>query len=152
MTWENIVLIITSLWLLLLTSLFLWFFFRLNRLIKETKEKSFINFINKLIKSEEKNEKNIKRIFKDIERMEDEAKIYVQKVGLVRFNPFSETGGDHSFSLALLNAKDDGIVLTGLHSRERTRLYLKPLKKGRSEYELSTEEKKAIEKAKQFGS
>lgn len=71
----------------------------------------------------------------------------VQKIGLVRFNPFNETGGDHSFSLALLDGNGNGFVMTGLHTRERTRLYIKPIRNLKSEYELSQEEQKAIKEA-----
>ena len=49
--------------------------------------------------------------------------------------------------MAMLNGKDTGVVITGLHTRERTRLYVKPISRGKSEYELSLEEKKAIAKA-----
>src|SRR3989344_5821662 len=72
----------------------------------------------------------------------------VQRVGLVRFNPFSETGGDQSFALALLNGKDNGVVLLSLHGREGTRVYVKPVKDGESTYELSKEERQAIEEAR----
>jgi len=72
---------------------------------------------------------------------------HFQKLGLIRFNPFNETGGNNSFSLVLLDGKNNGWVMTGLHTRERTRLYVKPIKNLKSEYELSDEEKKALEKA-----
>jgi hypothetical protein len=68
-------------------------------------------------------------------------------VGIVRFNPFSEVGGDQSFSIALLNENDDGVVITSLYTRQENRVYGKPIKNSQSEYSLSEEEKKAIEKA-----
>ena len=71
----------------------------------------------------------------------------MQKYGFVRFNPFGDMGGDHSFCLALLNGKHTGFVLTGLHTRERTRVYVKHIKRGKSEYDLSKEERKALEQA-----
>ena len=67
---------------------------------------------------------------------------------MVRFNPFSEMGGDHSFSVALLDGHDTGIIITGLHTRERTRVYIKPVNKGKSEYDLSKEELKALTSTK----
>jgi len=69
-------------------------------------------------------------------------------VGIIRFNPFSEVGGDQSFSLALLNESNDGVVITSLYTRQENRVYGKPIKNGQSEYTLSEEEKQAIEKAK----
>lgn len=68
----------------------------------------------------------------------------VQHVGLVRYNPFGDTGGDQSFSLALLNAAGDGVVLSSLFARERTRVYAKPVTDRRSTYHLSDEEEQAI--------
>jgi hypothetical protein len=68
-------------------------------------------------------------------------------VGLIRFNPFNEIGGDHSFSLAILDGGDNGIIITGLHTRDRTRIYAKQVNKGKSDLELSTEEQKALLKA-----
>jgi hypothetical protein len=70
---------------------------------------------------------------------------FFQRMGFVRFNPFAETGGDQSFSVSLLDAKGTGIVFTGLHTREKTRVYAKPIVNGVSKSTLSKEEQKAIE-------
>ena len=75
----------------------------------------------------------------------------IQKIGLVRFNPFSEIGGDQSFSIALLDGNDDGLVITSFYTREGNRVYGKPIKQGNSQYALSKEENKAIEIAKKYG-
>lgn len=101
----------------------------------------------KIISQEEKNKSSIEGLIKEIHRIQEEGKFHVQKIGLVRFNPFRETGGDHSFSMALLDGRKTGILITGLHTRERTRLYMKAIKNGKSEFDLSAEEKKALEKA-----
>jgi hypothetical protein len=72
----------------------------------------------------------------------------VHKVGIIRFNPFKDIGGDQSFALALLDGKDSGIVISSLHTREGTRIYSKPISKGISEkYTLTEEEKQAIKEA-----
>ena len=70
-------------------------------------------------------------------------------VGVHRFNAFSDTGSDLSFSIAIVNEEEDGVVLTGLYSREQTYLYAKPIVNGQSAYMLSQEEKKAISLALQ---
>jgi hypothetical protein len=70
-----------------------------------------------------------------------------QRIGLVRFNPFEETGGNQSFALALLDAKGDGFVLSSLHARAGTRVYAKTLTAGRSEAALSEEETEAVQQA-----
>jgi hypothetical protein len=93
-------------------------------------------------------EKKFEKISQELENLKKEGRFAVQKVGIVRFNPFSEVGGDQSFSIALLNGNDDGVVITSLYSREDNRVYGKPIKGGGSEYLLSDEEKEAIERAK----
>ena len=93
------------------------------------------------------NTKDIKALNEKLDVLEDDSKTHIQKVGLVRFNPFKELGGDHSFSLAILDAHDSGIIITSLHTRDRTRVYLKDIKKGKSEFELSDEERKALASA-----
>ena len=70
-----------------------------------------------------------------------------QRVGLVRYNPFEETGGNQSFALALLDAGGDGWVLSSLHARSGTRVYAKAISGGRSEAALSEEETAAIRQA-----
>ncbi len=71
----------------------------------------------------------------------------IQKVGLVRYSAFKDTGSDLSFTLALLNEKNTGIVLNGIYSREMSNIYAKPIENGISTYTLSEEEKQAIKKA-----
>jgi hypothetical protein len=69
------------------------------------------------------------------------------KVGVHRFNAFSDSGSDLSFSVAFINEEQDGVVITGIHGREQTFLYAKPIDKGQSAYLLSPEEKTAISQA-----
>ena len=69
------------------------------------------------------------------------------RVGLVRYNPFEETGGNQSFALALLDSNDDGWVLSSLHARSGTRVYAKVIAAGRAETALSEEEAAALRQA-----
>jgi hypothetical protein len=73
------------------------------------------------------------------------------KVGVHRFNAFSDSGSDLSFSVAFINEEQDGLVITGIHGREQTFLYAKPIDKGQSAYMLTPEEKTAISLALQKG-
>jgi len=73
----------------------------------------------------------------------------IQKVGFLRYNPFSEMGGNLCFALALLDGEDNGIVLNGIHGRTGSFLYAKPIQLGVSIYVLSDEEKEAISLAKE---
>jgi hypothetical protein len=71
----------------------------------------------------------------------------IQKVGVIRYNPFADTGGDQSFAIAMLDSLGNGVVLSSLHSRTDTRVFAKPVQGGRSRYQLSDEEQDAIKKA-----
>ncbi len=80
--------------------------------------------------------------------IEKDGLLHLQKVGLVRFNPFSDAGGDQSFTLSILNDQNDGVIVSSLHGRDQTRIYAKPVKAGEgTKYELSKEEKEAIMRA-----
>lgn len=74
----------------------------------------------------------------------------IHRVGVIRFNPFGDIGGDQSFSVALLDGKNNGVVVSSLHTKEGTRVYAKPVVKGESEkYPFTEEEKKVIKIAAQ---
>ncbi len=83
----------------------------------------------------------------EIKKLQERSRSFVQKVGIVRFNPFSDVGGDQSFSIALLDENNDGVVITSLYSRNDNRVYAKPIKNSQSAYLLSEEEKQALNKA-----
>ena len=68
----------------------------------------------------------------------------VQRIGIVRFNPFNDTGGDQSFAIALLNGSGDGLVISSLFSRTGNRIFAKSILQGRSKYPLTAEEEQAI--------
>jgi hypothetical protein len=71
----------------------------------------------------------------------------VQKVGLVRFNPFGDSGGNLSFSLALLDAYNTGVIITSMYGREQNRIYTKRIVNGNSESQLNKEELGAVASA-----
>lgn len=72
----------------------------------------------------------------------------IQGVAVERFDPFQNAGGQQSFSAAFLNEHGDGIIVSGIHSRDQVRVYAKPMKDFKSEHELSDEETKAVSQAK----
>ena len=83
------------------------------------------------------------------DKIQKEGLLHIQKIGLVRFNPFKDTGGDQSFILSLVDGNDTGVIISGLYARSGTRWYAKKVVKGKSvEHELSDEEKKALSQAK----
>jgi hypothetical protein len=83
-----------------------------------------------------------------IKELENKSINFFQKFGMVRFNPFNEIGGDQSFSIAMLDNKNTGFVLTSIFIKESARIFAKPIEKGASQYQLSEDEKQAIEQAK----
>ena len=97
--------------------------------------------IDSLLESNTKNEKDIQKIFANM-------KFTFQKIGLVKYDAFNEMGGKLSFSLALLNEKNDGFVMNAVHSREGCYTYVKEIIAGNSIIVLSPEEKEALEMAK----
>ena len=99
------------------------------------------------IKRLKKAEKDIEDLFKSSKVLKKIASQSIQKVSVVRFNPFKETGGNQSFVIALLDAKDNGLILSSLFTREGTRVYTKPIESGQSKYPLSKEEIEALKKA-----
>ena len=119
-----------------------------NKLTKGVEVTDLKKILEKVLERGDRNEKDISDLFKKINALEESGKLHIQKVGLVRFNPFKELGGDHSFSLAVLNSEDSGFIITSLHTRDRTRVYMKEVLNGKSDTDLSTEEKKALVKAK----
>jgi hypothetical protein len=71
----------------------------------------------------------------------------LQRTGLVRYDAFESVGGQQSFSIALLDAQGDGVILSGVHSRTDVRIYAKAIREGRVTHELSEEEKRALKES-----
>ena len=104
--------------------------------------------LEKLISSQmkkiEEQEADIQKIKKEIFGLDKISKLSFQKIGLVRFNPFKEVGGDQSFSIAMLDFNNNGFVITSIYSRDGNRVYAKAVNNGKSQYPLSNEEKETI--------
>ena len=99
-----------------------------------------LNQIDSLVDANATNEKNIKKVVNNM-------KFTFQKVGLVKYDAFNEMGGKLSFSLALLNASNDGFVLNAVHSREGCYTYIKEIIDGNSIIVLAEEEQEALNMA-----
>ena len=96
--------------------------------------------VDELIENNAANERNIDTIFKRL-------KFDFQKYGLVKYDAFQEMGGKLSFTLALLNEKNDGFVLNAVHSRDGCYTYVKEIIDGHSIIALAEEEEQALEQA-----
>lgn len=134
-------------------SFFLWrMISHYQRLTSGVQKKKLDDVLEKILKDITFDEKRLNQLSQEIEKLQRDGSLHIQKVGLVRFNPFSDTGGDQSFVLSLLDDQDNGFVLSTLHSRDKTRIYAKPVSQGKARgYNLSKEESQAIEKAKKGG-
>ncbi len=84
-----------------------------------------------------------------VRKLERTSRGHIQYIGFLRFNPFRETGGDQSFALALADAHGNGVVVSSLHSRDVTRVYAKPLAAWETSYQLTDEERRVIEQARE---
>lgn len=117
---------------------------KIKALFRGTKIADLEGVIFEQIKRLRQTEKNLSAVGNFCRQLEAMTLKSIQKVGVVRFNPFKDIGGDQSFSLAFLDAQNDGFVLSSLYSREGARIFTKPIVAGESKYPLTEEEKKAI--------
>ena len=97
-----------------------------------------------ITKVEEVNRKN-EEILNYCTRLDKEISLCINKIGMVRYSAFKDTGSDLSFALALLNDNNDGVLLNGIYSREMSNIYAKQIIQGKANVKISDEEKQALE-------
>ncbi|HSW47859.1 MAG TPA: DUF4446 family protein [Candidatus Saccharimonadales bacterium] len=144
-----LVLLVVVVWLSVIT-------FYLRRMIRNyslltegMRKKTLEDILTNMVKEQKISKKDIAFLSQRCDNIEREGLSYIQKIGLLRFNPFKDTGGDQSFILSLINAEDTGVVITALYSRSGTRWYAKRVNNGKGvEHELSEDEKKSLKMAK----
>lgn len=137
------------LWLLLITILFWQLSSHYNNLTKGISNKTLKTVLEEVLKNVHTSQKDIDMLKERCDTIEKDGVFHIQKIGLLRFNPFKDTGGDQSFILALLDKNDTGVVISSLYARSGTRWYAKNVVVGKgTEHKLSDEEKKAIKDAK----
>ena len=142
-------------------SMLILFILYIINIIKLSKmKKNYKEFMQKLgngTSIEEILDKHIEKINKTITKNEElekfcinldaEMKNCIQKIGIYRYNAYQDTGSDLSFTLALLEEKNDGVVLNGIYSRDMSNIYAKPVENGKSSYKITEEESEAIKRA-----
>jgi len=142
---EIIVSVVFFVWTGVLTILFLKFYLYYRRLSKDGKKESLVEILDGVKKWENAYGKDIEELIKKTQKLEYYSQFYIQKVGLVRFNPFNDTGGDQSFILSLVDSENTGVVISSLHTRGGARWYAKRVDRGKGiDHQLSSEEVKAI--------
>ena len=118
-----------------------------NRFMNLEGEKNIEELLDIIIdRTELINSKN-KDIEKRISSIEDSLLNCIQKVGVIRYNAFDNMGSDLSYSIALLDNKNNGIIISGIYSRDSSSTYAKPIVNGKSKYALSDEEVQALDEA-----
>jgi Protein of unknown function (DUF4446) len=127
---------------------------KLNRLIRhydqifaETGHGTFEAAMNRYVGRLDEVDQHVASLAQLCDAVENGLRGTVQRIGIVRFNPFSDTGSDQSFAVALLDANGTGLVMSSLFNRTTTRLFAKSVVEGRSTYVLTNEEREAIEQA-----
>lgn len=110
------------------------------RLMRGASGKNIEGLINSKLQEIEEANKSCEDSKKYIEQLEEKIKGCTQKIAIARYKAFEDVGSDLSFSIAILDGNNDGIVLTGIYSRQGSTTYAKPIDKGISRYDLSEEE------------
>lgn len=147
----NLNLILTAVNLIALAAMFVYvknLADHYHSLTKNTSQKDLVQILNEVVKNQDKIAQKSEELQDIIASIQKSNQKHFQKVGFIRFNPFSDTGGNQSFCLCLLDENNSGLVISSLHSRENTRIYAKLIKEGSSpEQSLSKEEQEVLKVA-----
>lgn len=117
---------------------------RISTLSAGSKTQSLEGIINSNNKSLKEQAVILQKYGNKIQEIEKDARENIQNIGVIRFNPFKETGGSQSFAIALTDKDQNGVVISSLYARERMSVFAKPIRQGTSEYTLTEEEQAAI--------
>jgi len=120
---------------------------RLKKIFAGTKAHSLEDMIVLVGKKINKIEEFQNNIDKHLETIDTRLNKSIRGVETMRFNPFIDAGSNQSFAIALMNDEGNGVVLSSLYARDRMSVFAKPIIKGKSEFELSSEEKEVLSKA-----
>ena len=143
--------IVLVIWVIVLTVFLLRMIGHYNRLTKGISVHGLKEILEEILRTQNGLVAEKERLNKEFQRLDKDGTLHIQKIGLERFNPFSDTGGSQSFTLAILDGHDSGLVMTSLYARTGNRWYVKEVRLGKGkEYDLSKEELNAIHKAQKF--
>lgn len=128
---------------------------KINKINKNTKEfmrklgngKDISEDLNKYMDRIVELEMGLSETNTHCKQLDKQIKGCVQKIGIVRYSAYKDTGSDLSFAVALLDEKDNGVVFNGIYSREMSNIYAKPIVSGKSKYTMTEEESQAVQKA-----
>jgi hypothetical protein len=120
---------------------------KIDLLLEKGKIKDLRDVLFGQIEKTKEQESQLKEVFDRIKNLENISEKTFQKIGIVRFNPFNDIGGNQSFVIALLDNQNNGFVISSLFIKEGNRVYAKSVVNGKSDYLLSNEEQEAITRA-----
>lgn len=142
------IIIVLVVWNTVLTVFVIRMISHYNRLTAGVTTHTLRDSLEKILDAYVKNKKDIETLSQALTHLDQEGTRHLQRIGIVRFNPFSDTGGSQSFTIAIVDKQDNGIVMTSLYARTGNRWYIKYVKAGTAQdVELSKEEKAAIKQA-----
>ena len=118
-----------------------------NQLIDGVEGKNLESVLLQLIDRVRITEDGLSRIKEAVDEYKKNGEFHLQRWSLLRYKAFSNTGGDQSFSLALLDSKGNGVVLSSIYGREESRVYAKSIQEGKSTYPMSAEEEETLRQA-----
>jgi len=113
---------------------------RYRRIMRGTTNKNLEEMLLEKVDSIEEVKEISQKVISELERLENKMKECIQKVAIMRYKAFEDVGSDLSFSIAMLDDKNDGVIVTGIYGRQESTTYAKPIDKGISRYDLSEEE------------
>jgi len=134
------VVIIILLWILLIE-------LRLKRIFAGTKAKNLEEMVVVVGKKIAELEESQAKIDKHLIQVDNRLDKSIRSVETIRFNPFVDAGSNQSFAIAFMNDEKNGVVMSSLYARDRMSIFAKPIVNGKSDFELSDEEKEVLEKA-----
>ena len=134
------VVVIILLWILMIE-------LRLKRIFAGTKARNLEEMVVTVGKKMNQMEETEKEIAEHLKKIDSRLDKSIRSIETVRFNPFVDAGGNQSFAIAFMNDEKNGVVMSSLYARDRMSIFAKPIVNGKSEFELSSEEKEVLEKA-----
>lgn len=120
---------------------------RYKRLMRGSSGKNFESMLLDHLGEMENAVERVNIISSDLIDIKNQIDKCIQKCNIIRYNAFSDTGSDLSFSIAMLDNFNDGIIITGIYGRNESISYAKPISKGTSRYPLSVEEEMVLNRS-----
>lgn len=120
---------------------------RLKIFFNGSKARDLEELLAQEIKKTRKTEEALNELRREHQKTRDIALRSIHKFNILRFNAFKDVGGNQSFAMSLLDAENNGVILSNLYAREGAMVYAKPVNNGKSKYELSGEERLSLKEA-----